>query len=190
MLCAQPIDESAVGGLETDVFEWLNTLPGALYPVVWVVMQLGNVVAVPIAAAVSAAFRRFVLAALLLGSGGLAWILAKVVKKLVERGRPGELLDDVVLHGAPLTGQGFVSGHAAVAAALAAVASPYLGRSGRIVAWSLAALVCLARVYVGAHLPLDVVGGAALGVAGGAAFLMVVSLTTRVTRSREPDSDD
>ena len=31
-----------------------------------------------------------------------------------------------------------------------------------------AGFVCLARMYVGAHLPLDVVGGAALGVAVGA----------------------
>jgi undecaprenyl-diphosphatase len=35
------------------------------------------------------------------------------------------------------------------------------------VAWALAAAVCIARVYVGAHLPLDVIGGAALGWAAG-----------------------
>ena len=38
----------------------------------------------------------------------------------------------------------------------------------------LAVAVCLARVYVGAHLPLDIVGGAALGLAvGGAVRLML-----------------
>jgi membrane-associated phospholipid phosphatase len=31
----------------------------------------------------------------------------------------------------------------------------------------MAVFVCVARVYVGAHLPLDVVGGAALGLAAG-----------------------
>ena len=179
MLCALPIDESTVGGLETEIFESVNALPGALYPVVWVVMQLGNVIAVPLAAAVSAVLRRLVLGGLLIGAGGLAWILAKVVKKMVERGRPGELLEHVILHGAPLTGQGFVSGHAAVAAALATVASPYLGRRARLAVWLLAALASVARVYVGAHLPLDIVGGAALGIAAGAAFLVVASLATR-----------
>lgn len=58
---------------------------------------------------------------------------------------------------------GFVSGHSAVAAALATAAAPYLSRRLRRVAWALALTVGLARVYVGAHLPLDVVGGLLVG---------------------------
>ncbi len=46
----------------------------------------------------------------------------------------------------PARGLGYVSGHSAVAVALATVAS-YLGRRGRRVAWTLAATVCLARIY-------------------------------------------
>src|SRR4029453_13412569 len=64
-------------------------------------------------------------------------------------------------------------GHRAVAVALATVASPFLGRRARRVAWTLAGLVCVARIYVGSHLPLDVVGGAALGWAAGALVLLV-----------------
>jgi membrane-associated phospholipid phosphatase len=39
---------------------------------------------------------------------------------------------------------------------------------------ALALTVCLARVHVGAHLPLDVVGGAGLGlaIAGGVRLLL------------------
>jgi len=48
------------------------------------------------------------------------------------------------------------------------VASPYLGRRSRRVAWLLAGIVAFARVYTGAHLPLDVAGGAALGWLAGA----------------------
>jgi glycosyltransferase 2 family protein len=58
--------------------------------------------------------------------------------------------------------------------ALATVASPYLGRRARRVAWVLAGCVCLARMYVGSHLPFDVVGGAALGWAAGSLVLFVL----------------
>jgi predicted Ser/Thr protein kinase len=70
------------------------------------------------------------------------------------------LLDEVYIFDVPDRGLGYVSGHSAVAVALAMVSSPFLGRRACRVAWVLAALVCVARIYVGSHLPLDVVGGA------------------------------
>src|SRR3712207_7849626 len=57
--------------------------------------------------------------------------------------------------------------HSAVAAALAAAAVPYLSRRTRRVVWVLAWIVALARIYAGAHLPLDIIGGAAVGWAIG-----------------------
>lgn len=177
VVCALPIDQQEVGGLEVTIFEALNGLPEAIYPVVWVFMQLGNIVAVPIAAVVAAGFRRFKLATGILFSGVFVWVLAKIVKDLVPRGRPGQLLEDVILHGdTPMSGRGFVSGHAAVVAAIATVATPYLGTRGRWVVWTLVAITATARVYVGAHLPLDSVGGVALGVAGGTLALVILDL--------------
>src|SRR4029450_7319304 len=68
--------------------------------------------------------------------------------------------------------------HAAVAVALATVASPFLGRRARRVAWTLAGMVGVARGYVGSHLPLDGGGGAALGWAAGALVLVVCGAPT------------
>lgn len=96
--------------------------------------------------------------------------------------RPDSLLDNVNILGDPAGGLGYVSGHSAVAVALATVSSPYLRRRARRVAWALAAAVCLARMYVGAHLPLDVLGGAALGWAAGA----LVHLVIGAPQSRPP----
>ena len=79
------------------------------------------------------------------------------------------------LRHAPADGLGFVSGHAAVAAALAAAAWPWLGRTGRIVAVGLVVVVCVARIHVGAHLPLDVIGGVGLGVAIATVVRFVVT---------------
>ncbi|HYN18742.1 MAG TPA: phosphatase PAP2 family protein, partial [Actinomycetes bacterium] len=97
-----------------------------------------------------------------------------LVKEFVQRGRPQTLLEDVNILGEPARGLGYVSGHSAVAVALATVASPYLGRRARRVAWVLAGCVCLARMYVGSHLPFDVIGGAALGWAAGSLVLFVL----------------
>jgi undecaprenyl-diphosphatase len=58
---------------------------------------------------------------------------------------------------------GFPSGHAAVAAALTFVVWRHLGPRWGAAALGVALIVMLGRMYVGAHLPLDLVGGAALG---------------------------
>jgi glycosyltransferase 2 family protein len=165
--CMATVRPNDVGALETDLFRLANDLPDALFPAFWVVMQGGNVLAVGVAAVVVAATRRFWLAANLAITGIGVWLAARWIKDRVGRGRPADLLPGVDLRGHHDSGLGFVSGHAAVAVAIATMIAPYLGRRARWVAVVLAFLVCVSRMYVGAHLPLDVVGGAALGWAAG-----------------------
>jgi membrane-associated phospholipid phosphatase len=64
-------------------------------------------------------------------------------------------------------GFGYVSGHSSVAFALAAAIAPSLAARWQVVAALLAIVVAFARVYAGAHFPLDVVGGAGLGLLCG-----------------------
>jgi membrane-associated phospholipid phosphatase len=165
VLASLPVDPHHVSGLEAGVFQVLNGTTVLPFVVVWPLMQLGNVLVVPASAALAAAFRRWRLAGELLLAGAGTYLLAKVVKGIVPRGRPDGLLTDVVIRGAEAHGRGFISGHAATLSALAAVAWPWLGHRGRIAVIVLVTVVCLARVYVGAHLPLDVVGGVGLGLA-------------------------
>jgi membrane-associated phospholipid phosphatase len=164
-LASLPIEPDRVPAAETAVFRLLNDTTVLPFVLLWPVMQLGNLVAVPASALLAAFLRRWRLAAGLLIGGFTAYYLAKVVKGVVTRPRPTGLLTDVVIRGAEALGRGFVAGHAAVVVALTAIAWPWLGRRGRAVVAVLATVVCLARVYVGAHLPLDVVGGAGLGLA-------------------------
>lgn len=141
----------------------VNDLPGWVDWPLRIVMQVGSLAAVPVAVGAALAARRPRMARDLALAAPGAWFAAKLVKAVVGRGRPGSLLADVIHHGHIDTGLGFPSGHAAVAGALAGAVGPYLGRTGRRVAWGVVLLVALGRLYVGAHLPADVVGGAALG---------------------------
>jgi len=152
--------------VERDLFRIVNDLPETFFPIVWAVMQLGNVLAVPAIAAIAALTGRFRMARDMLVSGLLAYFAADLVKNVVGRERPAGLVHANLLDG-NVSGIGFISGHAAVAAALATAAVPYLSRRQSRLVWGFAWAVAIARVYVGAHLPLDILGGAAVGWAIG-----------------------
>jgi uncharacterized membrane protein YbhN (UPF0104 family)/membrane-associated phospholipid phosphatase len=181
LLATMPaIHQHRLGVREANLFRLINdlALPGWTRWPVWGVMQLGVIGAVPLVALLALATRRIRLAAYAALAGGTIYLVAKLVKAFVQRGRPQTLLEDVYIFDIPDRGLGYVSGHSAVAVALATVASPFLGRRARRVAWTLAGLVCVARIYVGSHLPLDVLGGAALGWAAGALVLLVFGAPT------------
>lgn len=162
-----------VFAFDANLFRLVNQLPDGLGRPLLAVMQLGSVAAVPVLAAVALTARRPRLARDLALSGGLAWVLAKVVKGVVGRARPVALFQGVVER-AHDTGLGYPSGHVAVAAALATAAGPWLPRPARRAVWWVVWLVALGRMYAGAHLPLDVLGGAALGWAVAAATHLAV----------------
>ena len=75
------------------------------------------------------------------------------------------MVDAVQQRGVEEGDQGFPSGHAAVSTAMTVVLWPEVPASGRLTLAALTGLVPFGRMYVGAHLPLDLVGGSALGLA-------------------------
>ena len=171
--------ERGVYGWEVAIFQAVNGLPGSLRPLLWVLNQYGTAITIPVATVIALAFRRWVLAAALAMSGVTVYVLAKVIKGYVGRGRPSALLESVVER-EPFSPEslGYPSGHAAVAWAITIIVLAFMGRPWRRVAIVLAIVVPVVRMYVAAHLPLDLIGGAALGVFVASA----VSLVLRVPR--------
>jgi membrane-associated phospholipid phosphatase len=173
--------ERDVYGWEVAVFQAVNGLPDGLRSVLWVLNQYGTAITIPVATAVALAFRRWVLAAALALSGVTVYVLAKVIKGYVDRGRPADLVADVVeRENFSPESLGYPSGHAAVAWAITIIVLASLGRPWRIAAIALAVVVPIVRMYVAAHLPLDLIGGAALGivVASGVVLVLGVRPTT------------
>jgi undecaprenyl-diphosphatase len=77
----------------------------------------------------------------------------------------------------PAAGLSFPSGHAIILFGMVAFLGPYLRRRWRLVVLVIAALAAAVRVYLGAHSPLDVTGGAAAGLAVGAVLNLVVGVS-------------
>ncbi len=162
---------------EVAVFEAINSLPDWLYYGIWPFMQFGVFITIPVLVVIALLLRKFRLAAAMAVAGGGVYLLARVAKGLVDRERPAAILTGVEGRETFVEGSlGYPSGHVAVAAALTLVVTPYLPAKWRFVPIVLLAIVVIGRMYVGAHLPLDLVGGAALGVSAGAAANLVVGV--------------
>jgi len=123
---------------------------------------------------------------LLAGVG--VYLIALLVKSTVERQRPGGLLDGVEARESfAAESLGYPSRHVTVGAALTVVAAAYLPRRWAHAAAGVAIVAMFGRMYMGAHLPLDLIGGAALGaIAGGVVNLVIPPDRPRGRRSSEP----
>jgi len=170
---------------ELALFRWANQLPGWVYVLVWPFMQYGVFLTIPVATALAWWRRRRRFAVLLALSGVGIYLAARVVKLLVERGRPGAFVEVLNRREEFAPGSlGYTSGHAAVAATIATLSVMHLRRPWRELSVALVLVVGFGRMYVGAHLPLDLVGGAAMGVSAAAGALLVSALVPEPSPSR------
>ena len=166
---------------EVGAVEAWNGLPAAVGWPLRAVMQLGTLWAGLAAVAACAWWCRragMLAPAATFLAVAMAFRFDNLLKDLIERPRPYDVLPDLVARD-HVGGFAYPSGHTTMAVAIVAALHPVLPRPGRTAAWTLAALVAVARLHVGAHWPLDLVGGAALGIAIGAAAWLVVDRLPR-----------
>jgi undecaprenyl-diphosphatase len=165
VLCSLVASTSRVGDVERSVFRAINDLPGWLYPLLWPFQQFGNLlVALVIGIVVALALRQWWVAVAVGAAVALKLLGEQAVKEVVQRSRPGTTIGDVTMRGdVSAHGLSFVSGHAVIVTAVAGLLTPILPKAWRWVPWAIVVLNGVTRIYVGAHSPLDIVGGIGLG---------------------------
>jgi undecaprenyl-diphosphatase len=160
--------------------------------VMWTVSEVGRgdmAVLLCFAVVMAAQGRARVLPAVaLVAATLLAGVVTERVKHAVQRPRPLAAMGERVhVVGEELRARSFPSGHTASAFALCVATGRLVRRRWAWVGGALlACAVGFSRVWVGAHYPLDVLGGAAVGlVTGEVAFRLVNWVAIRLA-ARKP----
>lgn len=172
LIASAIVAERGLPDWERRIYRAINNAPDEVAPTVWLPMQAGSLTAPFVLAGWSYWRTREPDPSVAYAAAGFAtWLTAKGVKKVIGRGRPYDHDRSTNLRLATQTdgSLGYVSGHAAVASTLATVMGDGQPPAKAAGLQAFAIVVGVTRIYVGAHLPLDVVGGSALGILVGEA---------------------
>jgi glycosyltransferase 2 family protein len=161
--------EGELLGWEYTWFHLFNDWPESLYRTMVIITFFGSVWAAAIGVAAAFFARYYRLAGRLALSILAVYGLTAFAKHFIGRERPAGLMDDAQVRVLE-TAMGFPSAHAAVATVLMLTLLPYLRGLWRWIVPIAIAAVAISRLYLGVHVPLDVIGGVAVGVAVVAAI--------------------
>lgn len=154
--------------LDGQILLWIqeHVRGAALTPVMRLITSLGDVGAVWIALTLALlAIRRTRKVGVCCALGLILSLLMTnlALKNWIQRARPFEHLDTLRLLIRRPSDFSFPSGHTSASFAVGWTMFRRLPRRFGVLALVLAALIALSRLYVGAHYPTDVLGGAAVG---------------------------
>jgi glycosyltransferase 2 family protein len=181
-LCALAARSPGVNPVEVAIYGQFGQIPAAS-TVVWRALSyLGGWVGIAAVGAVLLYLKRIRLGLQAAAAGAAAWVAVQGLNELVgPRALPMNLLTDV--GGRPPGPDGFVfpATHAAVAAAMVALAAPFLKFRYQVLAWTVAVLVAASDMYLGYNLPLGAFAGVMLGRGIGALGHLVFGAPGRRT---------
>ena len=169
---------SAGQRLDTWIFLFFNLRgyhPRWLDRVMWLATQVGNMVTAFLLAGLFFVLNYRRLAVEVIFGTLTLWLLVETIKALTDRARPFLDLEGTRIIGWRERGRSFPSGHTAQTFFLMTLLSHrfQLGLGGTVALYAVAVLVGFTRMYVGAHYPRDVIGGAVLGCIWGVLATLV-----------------
>ena len=182
---------------QTGLVRWFNEPPQPVAAVFAVVNPLfrpiplvllsGAFIGWVLLTAGRASVRLEILRALLLALA-LAEVMAQLMKDLAAQPRPLAVINDLDAHGYPVEphGNAYPSAHTALFVAGVCALWPWMRWPQRVIGVTVAALIAGNRIYIGAHWPVDIVGGAAIGMFAGAITWLVATrwpIRTRTART-------
>ena len=182
-------------GWDESLFHFLNDVPPAVASVLTPLSHLfrpaGIAVVIGLAAVYVVARNRSIMpVAAGVAAAGPAWALAHLTKAISGRPRPYEALSGVALRQPPAHDMSFPSSHTAITVAVVIALMPFLPRALAWVAIAYAVLVGWSRVYLGVHYPLDILGGAGIGIAMGCVILLALVVLLRHHDGRAANDRD
>lgn len=121
---------------------------------------------------------------------GVVFVLTQAIKYMVERPRPAFILSDAMVREKLVAGYGYPSTHTAIATVMALILAVFLPQKWKWLAILWIVLVGISRIYLGVHAPLDIVGGAAVGVMVICLSLLVsnkLKVVRKITRLKLSD---
>ena len=171
-------------GWDESLFRLLNEVPAAaasvLTPLSKLFLPAGIITVVALAVVYVLVRNRSILPVVTgAASAGVAWLLAHTAKAIADRPRPYQVMADAVLRQQPAHGTSFPSSHTAVTFAVAIALVPFLARPLATTGIGYAVLTGWSRVYLGVHYPLDILGGAGIGMATGGVILLALGMLLR-----------
>lgn len=152
-----------------------GTRPKWMDGVMWVITQIGSIAFItPLVIIFYFGGRPRFAIDLTLGTLTLLFVVT-LIKAIADRARPFNLLLETKVIGWKAAGLSFPSGHTTQSFFIATVTTNYfrLPLTIAIVLYSIALLVGVTRVYLGAHYPRDVMAGAILGLIWGAMGVII-----------------
>lgn len=189
-LITADIASRGVDSLESSIFRAVNQLPEVSLPFFLLFSFFGSIGYALILAFYNIFKKRYIPALEYFLAGTLAYVIAYGLKLLEYRVRPELLLDNAAVRENAAATFGFPSGHVAVATALAIIMYQYVpSRYHRYITLSVV-LVAMSRLFLGVHLPIDLIGGFSIGLVVGSAlsYAFGKKIVARVTPKEVKDA--